>query len=142
MNSIVKIVIKGSSGYGPGDLAYEDKLTLTASSIAYEYNPLFASEENPVRKWSYKTTADDFGMLFSQISELMPRVMNPEFECFACDAGMVDFTVTYADKGKQHRTHWGFCDDFREIFSLIQILVPRTERIPEVIRIYDDDNEN
>lgn len=141
MSSIVKIVIKGSSGFGPGDLAYEDKLTLTASSIAYEYKPLFASEENPTRKWSYKTTAADFAMLFSRVSELIPSVLNPEFECLACDAGMIDFTVTYEDRRKMNRTHWGFCDDFKEIFSLIQILVPRIESIPEVIRTYDDNED-
>lgn len=36
---IIRIVIKGASGYGPVDEAYEDKVTLTPSSISYEYNP-------------------------------------------------------------------------------------------------------
>ena len=37
---IIKIVIKGASGYGPVDEAYEDKVTLTESSISYEYNEM------------------------------------------------------------------------------------------------------
>ena len=36
---IIKIVIKGASGYGAVDEAYEDKVTLTESSISYEYKP-------------------------------------------------------------------------------------------------------
>ena len=32
-----KIVIKSTSGFCPVDYAYNDKLTITANSIAYEY---------------------------------------------------------------------------------------------------------
>lgn len=39
MKEIVKITIKGCSGYGPVDMAYDDKLTLTPTSISYEYKP-------------------------------------------------------------------------------------------------------
>ena len=52
---IIKIMIKSASGYGPIDDAYEDKITLTDSSISYEYtpHPLSQSELNVYRKWSY-----------------------------------------------------------------------------------------
>ncbi len=53
---IIRIVIKGSSGYGPVKEAFEDKVVITRDSIRYEYTPYLASETNPVRKWSYKTT--------------------------------------------------------------------------------------
>ena len=46
MNRIVKITIKGSSGYCPIDEAYKDKLTITSSSISYEYTPEIESEIN------------------------------------------------------------------------------------------------
>lgn len=137
---IAKIVIRGCSGYGPYDAAYEDKLTLTSSSIAYEYKPLCISVENPVRKWSYKTTSEEFAMLFSQIAELMPYILEPDVDSHCCDAGIVDFTVTYADKSKRQRTYWGAGDNFRKIFSLIKHLVPQTEQTPEVLMI-DEDHE-
>lgn len=36
---IIRITIKGASGYGSVDKAYEDRLSLTSSSISYEYKP-------------------------------------------------------------------------------------------------------
>ena len=36
---IVRITIKGESGYGPVDEAFSDKVTITDSSIKYEYKP-------------------------------------------------------------------------------------------------------
>ena len=142
MRPIVKIVIKGSSGYGPYDEAYEDKLTLTDSSIAYEYKPLCVSEENPARKWSYKAKSVDFSTAFSRVAQLMPSVLEPEMNVHCCDAGMIDFTVTYDDKTKKRKTYWCSGDDFREIFWLIQSLVPAIERTPEVIMTFDDEGDN
>lgn len=54
---IVRIVIKGASGYGPVDEAYEDKVTLTPSSISYENkpHPCARSDTNIHKKWSYTT---------------------------------------------------------------------------------------
>lgn len=141
MCAIIKIVIKGSSGFGPGDEAYEDKLSLTCSSIAYEYKPLFATKNNPVRKWSYRTTSEDFSMAFSQVAQLMPAVLEPEYIAHCCDAGMIDFTVTYADKSKKKKTYWCSGDDFRDLFELIRSLIPQAERTPEVIIISADFEE-
>lgn len=141
MSVIAKIVIKGCSGYGPYDAAYEDKLTLTNSSIAYEYKPLCVSKENPLRKWSYKTTSEEFSVLFSQIAELMPSILEPEVIASCCDAGMIDFSVTYADKSKRQRTYWGSDDAFQKIFGIIKLLVPRVERTPEVIMTGADYDE-
>ena len=52
---IVRIVIKGSSGYCPSDEAFTDKVTITETSIKYEYkpHPCSESETNIPRKWSY-----------------------------------------------------------------------------------------
>ena len=47
---IIRVVIKGSSGYGPVEEAFEDKVAITRDSIRYEYTPYLASETNPVRK--------------------------------------------------------------------------------------------
>ena len=59
MTDIVRIIIKGVSGYGPIDEAYEDKLVITSSSISYEYkpHPESNSKRNIYRKWFYKTTS-------------------------------------------------------------------------------------
>ena len=72
---IIRVVIKGSSGYGPVEEAYNDKVTITRDSIRYEYTPYLASETNPVRKWSYKTTSPIFQKEFDTLTLLMPKVM-------------------------------------------------------------------
>ena len=50
MADIVRIIIKGASGYGPVDEAYEDKIVITSSSISYEYKP--HPESNSKRKFT------------------------------------------------------------------------------------------
>lgn len=77
---IVRITIKGESGYGPVDRAYEDKIILTDSSISYEYkpHPMSNSEMNVYRKWSYKTTSTDFKEIFQAIAEKTPDIINCE----------------------------------------------------------------
>ena len=39
MADIIRIVIKGGSGYGPVDEAFSDKVTIDCDSIRYEYTP-------------------------------------------------------------------------------------------------------
>ena len=57
MTDIIRIIIKGGSGYCPVDEAYSDKVTIDRDSIRYEYKSVVESEINPPRKWSYKTTS-------------------------------------------------------------------------------------
>ena len=61
MADIIRIVIKGGSGYGPVDEAFSDKVTIDCDSIRYEYKPVVESEINTPRKWSYfrNHTAED-----------------------------------------------------------------------------------
>ena len=112
MSIIIQIAIKGCSGYGPVDTAYDDKLTLTPTGIRYEYKPYLESDFNSTRKWSYKTNSPLFKVGFERVSEMMPSILEAE-ETFLCtDVGMIDFTVTYEDKSKKHiitdaRTHPG-----------------------------------
>ena len=56
MADIIRITIKGESGYGPLDEAYSDKVTIDRDSIRYEYKPAVESKINTPRKWSYKTS--------------------------------------------------------------------------------------
>lgn len=51
MADILRIVIKGGSGYGPVDEAFSDKVTIDCDSIRYEYTPVVESEINIPRKW-------------------------------------------------------------------------------------------
>ena len=102
MSEIVKITIKGCSGYCSYDYAYDDKLVLTPTSISYDYVPLQESELNHTRKWSYKTNRHFFREAFEQVASMMPDILSADDTFLCTDVGMVDFTVTYTDKTKKH----------------------------------------
>ena len=137
---IVKIVIKGASGYGSVDEAYEDKVTLTASSISYEYKPheMSQSESNVYRKWSYKTTSPIFKQIYKEVAERTPYYLYNDEILFATDIGPTEIIATFEDKHRE-KVHF-FCPSefFREYFNLIKKLVPETEYIPAVLITADD----
>lgn len=140
MSEIVRIVIKGASGYGPVDMAYEDKITLTDSSISYEYkpHPMSNPETNAYRKWSYKTTSPEFKEVFQAVADRTLDIINCEDELMACDIGPTEIIVTYDDKHREHECFFCPSEYFREWFLLIKQLVPSFEKTPEVLWTADD----
>ena len=137
---IVRITIKGASGYGPWDEAYEDKVTLTESSISYEYRPnrIDETEEHTVRKWSYKTTSPEFRKIFREIAAMTPGIMDNDEDLFVCDIGPTEITATYDDRRRQHECFFCPREHFAEYFRLIKKLVPSCEKIPVVLRMNED----
>ena len=134
---IIRVVIKGSSGYGPVEEAFEDKVAITRDSIRYEYTPYLASETNPVRKWSYKTTSPIFEKEFDELTTLLPKVMTYEGQ-FVTDAGAITFTITYSDKSREVQVFYLPGDDFKEVFSVIKRMVPGCEYVPAVLLTSED----
>ena len=143
MKEIIKIVIKGCSGYCPYEYAYKDKLTLTSGSIAYEYIPEAESTVNLPRKWKYNTNSVGFETAFKNIADLIDKIFDTELDAdfMVTDVGFIEFIVTYVDKTKKSEMLWTTGEAFKEIFSLIKQLVPQAEDIPEVIKT-DEDYEN
>jgi len=141
-NNIIKIVIKGASGYGPGDEAYEDKIILTDSSISYEYKPneMAHSETNVYRKWSYKTTSPLFKQIFEEVVAKTPYFLYNDEKLFATDIGPTEIIATFEDKHKESVNYFCPSEFFREYFKLIKVLVPETEYTPAVL-LTDDDFE-
>lgn len=138
MSAITKIVIKGSSGYGPSYTAYNDKLVITDNAISYEYKPYIESEMNFTRKWSYKTNGAVYRDIFMQVAVLTEKSLKQEVTDHYTDIGVIIFEVTYADGKKAKETYWLPGDYFSELFGVIKELVPRTECIPEVLKTEED----
>lgn len=90
VKDIIKIVIKGTSGFCCVDEAYNDKVTITPETISYEYIPAVESEMNPKRKWSYKTDSPIFKMKYETLVSLMPGVT----EATIAVGGLID-TIEY-----------------------------------------------
>ena len=134
MPEILKITIKGCSGYCSYDDAYDDKLVLTPMSISYDYVPLQESELNHIRKWSYKTNRHFFRESFEQVASMIPDILSADDTFLCTDVGMVDFTVTYSDKTRKHIRYWCTGDHFLKCFSIIKKLVPNGEEIPKVLK--------
>lgn len=140
---IVKIMIKGGSGYCCIDDAYDDKITLTESSISYEYipHPMSQSETNVHRKWSYKTDSPLFKSIFGEVAARTPEYLYNNDKEFACDIGPTIITATFEDKSKETVNYFSPSELFYEYFQLIKRLVPPCEDVPEVIKTRDDYEE-
>lgn len=85
MIDVTKIIIKGSSGYCCFYEGYHDKVTITPESIAYEYEPMYESELNPQKKWSYKTTSPIFKFFYEKLTGMLPLIMNIDNEIDCTD---------------------------------------------------------
>lgn len=145
---IIRIVIKGCSGYGPVDEAYEDKITLTTNSIKYEYvpHPMSNSETNVHRKWNYSTGSPIFSELYHRIALMMPEILFREDVPWCTDIGGIEFIITFEDKKKVAKTYWMPGDYFKDCFYLIRMMIPKTEYMPAVLLMSEDfedeDEEN
>ena len=138
MADVIRIVIKGESGYGPIDEAYTEKVTIDRESIRYDYKPM--TKSNSVRKWSYKTNTPKFQKLFMEAVNAVDTVMNWKESSFVMDIGATTFVVTYADKTKRERDFFLPGDDFKDCFAVIKQMVPGLENTPEVLKTAEDYN--
>jgi hypothetical protein len=138
MSDIVRIVIKGSSGFCCVDEAFNDKVTITPGSISYEYIPYMETEVNPKRKWSYKTDSPIFKMKYNDIAGMIPCIIEKGVEEFCTDIGGIEFNITYSDKSKFKETYWVQSDYFEKLFVAIKSLVPESEYTPAVLLTSDD----
>ena len=138
MADIIRIIIKGESGYGPVDEAYSDKVTIERDSIRYEYKPVVESEINPPRRWSYKTTSQIYQKRFREAATAVEAILSWEEEPFVTDLCVTTFTLTYADKTKATRDFILPGDDFKECFAIIKQMVPGCEYVPAVLLTSED----
>lgn len=138
MKYITRIVIKGVSCYGPADEAYNDKVTITPTSISYEYKPMYESELNPSRKWSYKTNSPIFRMMYDKVAGMLPAIIERGVQEFCTDIGGIEFTITYSDKTKFKEIYWVTGDYFEELFVAIKRMVPEMEYTPVVLLTSED----
>lgn len=133
MKDIIKIIIKGESGFGVFAEGHQDRLIITDHSVHYMFRPNIPSETNIVRKWSYKTTSPQFQKYFVSLGASVQKVLNRNDNSVCCDIGMTSFIVTYADKTKVRRDYFLSSKDFGECFSIIKQMIPRCESVPEVL---------
>ena len=141
MKDIIKIEIKGSSGYVPAEYSYHDHLTLTPESIAYKLDPFLKDEGAKGVWWNYSTNDPAFTEQFGVISSMIPAELSREPEYAITDIGTTEFIITYSDGSEESHVYTVFHDFFEELFTEIKILVPESEPIPEVLSTPSDEEE-
>lgn len=127
MKEIIKICIKGESGYGCIEDAYHDRLVIVPDGMNYEYLPAVESEINPKRKWKYTTNSPLYEELYKKIAKMVAEIINAEITEKCTDIGGIEFQITYADKSKVNKVYWVSGDCFAELFELIKQIVPECE---------------
>ncbi len=142
--NVVKVVIKGASGYVPLNEAFEDKITITATSISYEYKPYSESQlkTNIYRKWNYKTNSPIFKSIFKKIANMTPKFLYNNEILFTKDIGPTTITATFDDKHRETVTYYCPGEFFKDYFMLVKELVPKCEYIPAVLLTNDDYKDN
>ena len=138
MNEIIKVVIRGASGFCCEDEAYHDRLVITPEGLNYEYIPLVESEINPKRKWKYTTTSPVYREMYRRIEEMIPDIIQSETVDECTDVGGIEFQITYSDKNKVKKLFWVQGDYFADLFNLIKKIVPECEYIPAVLLTSED----
>ena len=141
---MVRIVISSGSGYTPAVYAYRDKLTITRDKIEYENIPYIESDQNPHRKWAYRTNNPDFAQLYDELINAVFEIIHRDEALLLIvdDATQITFTVTYTDKTKESRSYPLVDDSFDKCFAIAQKMVPAVERIPNAILICRDHEED
>lgn len=138
MAKIARILIKGTSGYCSADHAFNDKVTITPSSISYEYKPYLLCDENRPAKWSYRTSSPAYRELFWKVAARVEAILAMEENYFVTDIGSTTFIVTYDDKTRAKREFELPGDEFADCFSLVKQMVPGLESVPEVLKTSED----
>ena len=142
MVRVTKIVIKRSPNFFEEPQFNCNKVTITESSIAYEYVSVIEKTridyqeesqfETLEKKWSYKTNSPIFKSIYDEIVQMVPDIVerNP---AFCTDIGGMKFIITYSDNSKIERIFFTNRDYFKDWFAIVKKLVPTTEQIPDVL---------
>lgn len=135
---IIKIIIKGESGFGPVDEAYKDRLEISKNAILYEFCPGKENNSDVFHRWSYKTDSLVFARIFEEIIEMLPRYLDSDEILMCSDVGSTTITVVYEDKTKRTESYYCPAEFFRDLFFKIRLLIPYTEPMPNVISLSED----
>ena len=138
MNSIKRIVLRSTSGYGTLESGYCDELVIERNCISYKYEPIEETLSNPKQKWKYKATSLVFEQSFDDISEIMQGIMKSDPGEIIYDIGGTDIRITFSDKTKWEQSFYSYNVLFDFLYLAIKKLIPSCEKVPVVIKTIDE----
>ncbi len=133
MKEIKRITITSHSGNVTMDGVYDDRLSITAESITYEYVPYIQSAKNPLVKWSHRTNSAEFAKQFKKICKLTEKAFSKKRDEAYNDVGTIGFSITYADNTRTVKETDAWDQSFTELFDAIRKMIPQSERVPMVL---------
>lgn len=138
-DQLIKIIIKGASGWGPSDMAYSDKLTIKSDGISYEKKPVIESKDNPHVKWSYKTNSDKYQSIFHALGE-QSHVFEKLPDEFVTDICPNQVKFYFENETLSFDTY--FYHGVEQFVDMVKLMIPATEEIPYCLPDEETDDED
>lgn len=142
MSDIIKIIIKGSSGYCCEEESYTDQVIITPEFIEYKYSPMIETDINPIREWKYKTNSPIFKNKFEKLSKSVALVAELNIDEVCTDIGETEFDITYSDNKKINKIFFVPRVSFADFFKIVKSMVPGCEYVPAVLLTEEDYEKN
>ena len=129
---VTEITIKVSPArFNPDQ--FIEKMILKNDFVSYVKT--FKDDNKQPKKWSYKSNADDFSILFNAIVNNVDHIFNREMLCFPKDKDIFKITRRYDDNRIETIKFTGDLDinDLNTLGMFILELVPKTEIRPNFL---------
>lgn len=155
MDKIVKVIIKGTSGYCSIEDAYKEKITITQNKVKYHFLPEILKKDRPEyidlenypprlpeTKLSMNFGANLQCCPFEKVADFALEVLNKQEQGMCCDIGATIITVVYDNGAKLTNTYFEPPDFFFDLFKAVQCLFSTTGIMPETIKtddMYEDE---
>ena len=120
---ITRITIRSE----PYSRTYKDRLTVTRSSVRYEYEPFSPTAANPQRKWTVKSTDPEFERMFRNLCDEVESLMSRE----STDTGLDNtvFAIMKDDGDKEEKTLCEPDERYTVCFTIIDQMIRYANRM-------------
>ena len=120
---ITRITIHSESAYGPVDRAYKDRLTVTRSSVRYEYEPLKATSSHQPEKWTVTSRDPRFEQMFRNLCGEVRQLMERADDYEGGNHDTTTFVLMYDNGEKEERTMSLPDETFTVCFTIVDQMV-------------------
>ena len=97
---ITRIAIKTD----PPSRSYKDRLTITRTSVRYEYEPFMPTAANPAKKWTVSSRDSTFSGMFRNLTEEVEKILALPEKDLVRDATLTTFMIMNDDGTREERT--------------------------------------
>ena len=133
MAEITKVTITKNPGYGCSSTMFQEKITITASSIEYKLIPHMNNKRDAEKHWKYQTNSGAVKNMIKEVFDELGKIVWLDENANCRDIGSIEFAITYSDKTRFKKTYWRPLTDFRKGLLAIRDMIPGTEQMPRFL---------